>query len=75
MAMLDALSLVEGLQIAREGQRIHTLARYEQEMLGRTRTAVLQSRQAAKEMHSRNPVTRALLQGKLHLANHFLTPR
>jgi 2-polyprenyl-6-methoxyphenol hydroxylase-like FAD-dependent oxidoreductase len=74
MAMLDALSLVEGLQTAREGQLIHALASYEQEMLVRTRKAVLQSRKAAREMHSCNPVTRALLRGKLRLANRFLSP-
>jgi 2-polyprenyl-6-methoxyphenol hydroxylase-like FAD-dependent oxidoreductase len=75
MAMLDALSFVEALQTAREGQLIHVLAHYEQEMLVRTRKAVLQSRRAAKEIHSRNPATRALLRGKLRLANRFLTPR
>lgn len=73
MAMLDALSFAKVLQTAREGQLGHVLASFEQEMLTRTRKAVLQSRQAAKEMHSRNPVTRWLLQGKLHLANRFLS--
>jgi 2-polyprenyl-6-methoxyphenol hydroxylase-like FAD-dependent oxidoreductase len=72
MAMLDALSFVEALQAAREEQLNHTLTRYEQEMLGRTRKAVLQSRKAAWEMHSRNPVTRWFLRGKLRLANRFL---
>jgi 2-polyprenyl-6-methoxyphenol hydroxylase-like FAD-dependent oxidoreductase len=73
MAMLDALSLVGVLQTARERQLIHILARYEQEMLVRTRKAVLQSRRAAKEIHSPNPVTQALLRGKLRLANRFLS--
>jgi salicylate hydroxylase len=75
MAMLDALSFAEVLQSAHEGHLIHFIARYEQEMLVRTRTAVLQSRRAAKEIHSRNPATRVLLRGKLRLANRFLTPR
>jgi 2-polyprenyl-6-methoxyphenol hydroxylase-like FAD-dependent oxidoreductase len=72
MAMLDALSFVEVLQTAPEGQLVHGLARYEQEMLARTRKAVLQSRKAANEMHSHNPVTRWLLRGKLRLASRFL---
>jgi salicylate hydroxylase len=72
MAMLDALSLVEVLQSARKSQIDHALARSEQEILGRTRKAVLQSRQAAKEMHSCNPVTRWLLREKLWLAHRFL---
>jgi salicylate hydroxylase len=74
MAMLDTLSFVEALQTAHEGQLAYALARFEQEMLVRTRKAVLQSRKAAREMHSRNPMTRTLLRGKLRLANRFLTP-
>ena len=72
MAMLDALSFVEIFRAAQNDQLVQALARYEQEMLTRTRKAVLQSRKAAKEMHSRNPVARWLLQGKFHLANRFV---
>jgi 2-polyprenyl-6-methoxyphenol hydroxylase-like FAD-dependent oxidoreductase len=72
MAMLDALSLVEVLQTVQRNQIEQALTRYEQEMLVRTRKVVLQSRKAAWEMHSRNPVTRWLLRGKLRLANRFL---
>jgi salicylate hydroxylase len=72
MAMLDALFLTEVLRVPQNDQLVQALAKYEQEMLNRTRKAVLLSRKAAKEMHSRNPVTRWLLQGKLHLANRFL---
>lgn len=74
MAMLDALSFVEVLQASHHDQLVQVLARYEQEMLTRARKAVLQSRKAAKEMHSPNPVTRWLLRGKLHLANRFVPP-
>jgi hypothetical protein len=66
------LSFVDILQTSHEGQLERIFARYEQEMLARTRKAVLESRKAAKEMHSRNPVTRWFLQGKLHLANRLL---
>jgi 2-polyprenyl-6-methoxyphenol hydroxylase-like FAD-dependent oxidoreductase len=72
MAMRDALSLVETLQTAQEDQPDKALARYEREMLTRTRKAILESRKAAREMHSRNPLTRPLLHGKLRLANRLL---
>jgi len=72
MAMRDALSFVEILHATQEGQLQQALVRYEHEMLARTRQAILDSRKAAKEMHSRNPLTRSLLQGKLHLANRLL---
>lgn len=74
MAMLDALSLVNVLQPAQGDQLEQALAHYEHEMLTRTRKAVLESRKAAREMHSRNPLTRSFLRGKLHLAN-LLLPR
>jgi salicylate hydroxylase len=72
MAMLDALSFVDVFQTTREGQLRRILASYEHEMLARTKKAVLESRKSAKAMHSRNPVTRWLLQGKLKLANLLL---
>jgi 2-polyprenyl-6-methoxyphenol hydroxylase-like FAD-dependent oxidoreductase len=72
MAMLDALSFVDVLQTAEEGRLEQALARYEHEMLARSRKAVLQSRKAAREMHSRNPLTQSLLRGKLRLANRLL---
>lgn len=72
MAMRDALSFVESLQTAQVDQLEQALARYEREMLARTRKAVLQSRKAAREMHSQNPLTRWLLQRKLRFANRLL---
>lgn len=76
MAMLDTLSFVGNLpggQLFHHDQLVQALASFEQDMLTRTRKAVLESRKAAQEMHSRNPVTRWLLQGKLRLANRFLS--
>lgn len=72
MAMLDALSFVDVLQTAEEGRLEQAPARYGHEMLARSRKAVLQSRKAAREMHSRNPLTQSLLRGKLCLANRLL---
>lgn len=72
MAMRDALSFVDVLQTAKEGQLEQALARYEHEMLARTKKSILESRKAAREMHSRNPLTRSLLHGKLRLANRLL---
>jgi 2-polyprenyl-6-methoxyphenol hydroxylase-like FAD-dependent oxidoreductase len=72
MAMRDALSLVDTLHAAGESQFEQALARYEQEMLARTRKSVMESRKAAREMHSRNALTRSLLLGKLRLADRVL---
>ncbi len=72
MAMRDAFSFVDILQTAQEGQLEQALAHYEHEMLTRTRKAVLESRKAAREMHSRSLLTRLLLRGKLRFAKRLL---
>ena len=72
MAMLDALSFMDVLQATGEKPLEQALAGYEHEMLARSRRAVLESRKAARVMHSHNPMTRSLLKGKLHLANRLL---
>lgn len=73
MAMRDALSFVDVLQTTHKGQMEHILARYEHEMLVRTRKFVLESRKAAREMHSQNPLTRSFLREKLRLADRLLS--
>ena len=72
MAMLDALSFMDAFRVAGERQLEQALALYETEMLVRARKAVLESRKAAREIHSRNPLSRSLLKGKLRLANLLL---
>jgi salicylate hydroxylase len=72
MAMRDAISFVDTLHATGESQLEQALVRYEHEMLARTRKSVLESRKAAREMHSRNPLTHSLLLGKLRLANRLL---
>ena len=72
MAMRDAFSFVDVLQTIQSDQLKQALMQYEREMLARTKKTILESRKAAREMHSRNPVTRWLLLGKLHLANRLL---
>ena len=73
MAMRDALSFVDVLQTTHEGQLEHFFARYEHEMLVRTRKSVMESRMAAREMHSLNPLIRSFLREKLRLANRLLS--
>lgn len=72
MAMCDALSFVDLLPTAQVGQLEQALARYEHEMLARTRKSILESRKAAREMHSLNPFIRLVLQGKLRLADRLI---
>ena len=72
MAMADALSFVDILSRAEGSQLEQALACYEREMLTRTQKAVLESRKAAGEMHSRHWLTQALLRGKLQFAHRLL---
>jgi salicylate hydroxylase len=75
MAMLDALVLVDSLHAwGKKGQLEHVIALYEREMLARTRRAMLLSRRAAQEMHTRNLISRSIRDAKLRLAN-YLMPR
>jgi salicylate hydroxylase len=76
MAMLDALVLVDSLRgRGKDDQLERAIVSYECEMLARTRRAILLSRRAAQEMHSRNLITRSIRDTKLRLANQFMARR
>jgi len=76
MAMLDALVLADSLRyFGKEEQLEAVISRYEREMLARTRRAILLSRRAAREMHTRNLITRSIRDAKLRLANQFMARR
>jgi 2-polyprenyl-6-methoxyphenol hydroxylase-like FAD-dependent oxidoreductase len=65
--------LTDQLRVAERSHLKEALARYEQEMLQRTRKVVLASRQAAKEMHSRNRVSQVVRNAKLRIADKLLS--
>jgi 2-polyprenyl-6-methoxyphenol hydroxylase-like FAD-dependent oxidoreductase len=76
MAMLDAVVLVDSLgPFCKDDQLERAIVHYEQEMLARTRRAVLLSRRAAREMHSHNLITRFIRDTKLRLADHVMAHR
>jgi salicylate hydroxylase len=76
MAMLDALVLADSLRYFGKDDRLEAaISRYEREMLARTRRAILLSRRAAREMHTRNLITKAIRDAKLRLANQFMARR
>jgi 2-polyprenyl-6-methoxyphenol hydroxylase-like FAD-dependent oxidoreductase len=74
--MLDALVLADSLRYFGKDDRLEAaISRYEREMLARTRRAILLSRRAAREMHTRNLITKAIRDAKLRLANQFMARR
>ncbi len=71
-AMLDALSLADVLT-ASDGKSLDgKLAQWESEMLKRTRKAVLDSRQAALDLHTKNPVAGAVRNAKYRFFNWLM---
>ena len=74
MAMLDALVLADAL-LNRGTTLEGALSSYEREMLQRSRNYVLLSRNAAREMHSRNWWVQCKLKAKLRIANFFIKRR
>jgi 2-polyprenyl-6-methoxyphenol hydroxylase-like FAD-dependent oxidoreductase len=72
MAMADALSFTDQVRAAERSHLEEAIARYEQEMLQRTRKVVLASHQAAKAMHSRNRVSQVVRNAKLRIADKLL---
>jgi 2-polyprenyl-6-methoxyphenol hydroxylase-like FAD-dependent oxidoreductase len=72
MAMIDALSLTDGLLAADTRNREGALLIYEEEMLKRTRKYILLSRQSAYEMHRSNWFLQVVRNAKLRMANSFI---
>jgi salicylate hydroxylase len=72
MAMLDAVSLADCLDQHEDHCIESALVTYEREMLGRSRKAVLLSRHAAREMHSRSRIIQLIRNTKLRLADRFM---
>jgi 2-polyprenyl-6-methoxyphenol hydroxylase-like FAD-dependent oxidoreductase len=73
MAMLDGLVLSKLLStVTQPNQLAGILASYQTEMIKRTRKAVLQSRQAALEIHSRKRLTVAVRDIKWRMLNKLI---
>ena len=73
MAMLDALSLADLLTQVQPESGDAMIARWESEMLTRTRKAVLESRRAAVEMHDANALSVAFRNTKWRLFDKLLS--
>jgi hypothetical protein len=63
------------LSVEEGGTLEEALPSYEREMLQRSRNYVLLSRNAAREMHSRNWWVQCKLKAKLRIANFFIKRR
>ncbi|MEO8610839.1 MAG: NAD(P)/FAD-dependent oxidoreductase [Chloroflexota bacterium] len=73
MSMVDAHSLAN-LLIASDRNRIDEIIdSYQKEMLNRTRKAVLDSRKAALEIHTTNPLSQVARNTKWRMANRMLS--